>query len=122
MLSINTSSSIGKIAFRLVKNVNSEDFFVGNCKVASNRLVSKYAPHAALSLLKLRSKFHNSKLELIDKDLDEWISNLEMNEFSLKGNITDKDFMIYILNNLTEDFNAILDGLEVASQELGTLH
>ena len=35
-----------------------------------------------------------------------------MNKFRQKGNITDKDFMIHILNNLPEEYNVIPDGLE----------
>ena len=86
ILSINTSFSVGKVAFRLGKNPKSEDFLEGNCKVAWHRLVGKYALHKALSPLKLQSDFHNSKLESIEKDPDEWISHLEglrirMNEF-----------------------------------------
>ena len=45
--------------------------------MAWDRLVSNYALHTASSLLKLKSEFHNSKLDLIDKDPDEWISHLE---------------------------------------------
>ena len=70
ILSINTNSSMGKVAFGLVKNAKSVDFPEGNCKVAWDRLVSKYAPHTASSLLKLKSKFHNSKLDSIDKNSD----------------------------------------------------
>ena len=77
ILSINNSSSVGKAAFGLVKNAKSEDFLKGNCKVAWDRLVSKYALHTASSLLKLKSKFHNCKLDSIDKDPDEWIFHLE---------------------------------------------
>ena len=35
-----------------------------------------------------------------------------MTKFGQKGNITDKDFMIHILNNLPEDNDVILNGLE----------
>ena len=35
-----------------------------------------------------------------------------MKEFGWKDNITDKDFMIHILNNLSKDYDVILDGLE----------
>ena len=78
--------------FGLVKNAKSEDLLEGNCKGTWDRLVSMYALHTAWSLLKLKSEFHNSKLESINKVPDEWISNLEglricMNEFSQKGNI-----------------------------------
>ena len=52
ILLVNTRSSVGNIAFGLVKNAKNEDFLEGNCKVAWDRLVSKYALHTALSLLK----------------------------------------------------------------------
>ena len=71
ILSTNASSSIGQVTFRLVKNVKNEDNLEGDCKVAWDRLVSKYALHTALSLLKLKSEFHNSKLESTDKDPNE---------------------------------------------------
>ena len=35
-----------------------------------------------------------------------------MNKFGQKGGISDKDFMIYVLNNLPKDYNVILNGLE----------
>ena len=47
--------------------------------------MSKYALHTTLSLMKLKSDFHNSKLEPIEKDPDEWIEGLRirMSEFGL---------------------------------------
>ena len=74
---IKTSSSVGKAAFGLVRNAKSANFSKRNCKITLDRLVSKYAPHRALSLLRLKNEFHNSKLESIKKDPDECISNLE---------------------------------------------
>ena len=117
ILLINTSSSVGKVAFGLVKNVKSEDFPERNCKVVWDRLVSKYALHTALSLLKLKSELHNSRLELIDKDPNKWISHLEglriqMTEFGQKGYILDEDFMIHVLNNLPMEYTVILNGLK----------
>ena len=117
ILSINTSSSVGKFAFGLVKNAKSEDFPEGNCKVALDNLASKYALHTASSLLKLKSEFHNSKFDSIDKDPDKWILHLEglqiwMSEFSQKGSVSDEDFMINVLNNFPKEYNVILDGLE----------
>ena len=77
----------------------------------------KYGPYTASSLLKLKSEFHNSKLESIEKDPDEWILNLVghricLREFGLKGSVTDKDFMIQVLNNLHEEYDVILYGLK----------
>ena len=77
ILSINNSASVEKVAFGLVKNAKSEDFLEENCKVAWDRLVSKYALHTTLFLLKLKGKFCNSKLESIDKDPNEWSNHLE---------------------------------------------
>ena len=35
-----------------------------------------------------------------------------MNEFELKGKITDEDFIMHVLNNLPEEYDVILDGHE----------
>ena len=39
MPSINSSSSVGKVAFGLVKNAKNAGFPKGNCKIAWGRLV-----------------------------------------------------------------------------------
>ena len=62
ILSINHTSGQGKVAFSLVKNCVSDEYPKGNCKLAWDRLVVKYAPKTAPSLLKLKKKFHNSRL------------------------------------------------------------
>ena len=56
--------SVGEVVLRLVCNIKSSEFPKGNCLVACNRLVSKYALPTALLLLKLKSKVHESKLNL----------------------------------------------------------
>ena len=40
ILAVNTGSSVGKVAFGLMKNAKSEDFLEGNCNVAWDRLLS----------------------------------------------------------------------------------
>ena len=35
-----------------------------------------------------------------------------MNKFDQKGSVSDKDFMIHILNNLPNEYDVILNGLE----------
>ena len=35
-----------------------------------------------------------------------------MTKFGQKGNLSDEDFMIHVLNNLPEEYNVILDGLK----------
>ena len=75
LLSLNTSSSVGKVAFGLVKNANSEDFPEGNCKVALDGLASKYALHTALSLLKLKSNLTAVNLSMHNVFVREWTKN-----------------------------------------------
>ena len=47
LVSISMNSTMGKEAFRLVSNAKSEEFSEGNCKIARDRLYSKYALHIA---------------------------------------------------------------------------
>ena len=35
-----------------------------------------------------------------------------MNKFGQKGNISNKNFMIHVLNNFLEEYDVVLDGLE----------
>ena len=122
--SINATSFVGRVAFWVVRNAKSADFLEESCKIIWERLVSKYGPHTALSLMMLKNEFHNSKLESIEKDPDECISTLEglriwMNKFSLKDKIMDKDFTILVLNNLPKEYDVILDRLENYLTESG---
>ena len=43
----------------------------GTWKVIWNMLVSKYSVHTSSTLLKLKSEFHNGKLESMEKDPDQ---------------------------------------------------
>ena len=116
ILSISHSTKQGKIAFSLVKNCKTIEYPEGNCKLAWDRLIAKYAPKTAPSLLKLKKQFANSNLTK-EVHPDEWITELEslrneMNGISLSSKMTDQDFMIHILNNLPEVYDVVLDGME----------
>ena len=60
------------MAFSVVKNVKSADFPKRNGKIALARLVREYALHTASSLLKLKSKFHNSKIG-VNGERPQWV-------------------------------------------------
>ena len=77
ILSINTETNAGKVAFKLVKNSKNSDYPEGNCNMAWSRLTAKYALRTAPSLLKLKREFNNSSLKNVQKDPDVWISKLE---------------------------------------------
>ena len=124
ILPINTMSSVREVMSELVCNSKGLKFPKGNCKVAKYRLVNKYAPHTASSLLNLKSEFNNSKFDSVEKDSDKMISNLEgkcicMTEFSLNCDITNEDFIVYNVNNLDEEYDVIINCLENSLTSLG---
>ena len=118
VLSINHTTSSGKVAFSLIKNCKSDDFPEGNCKLAWERLVKKYEPHTAPKLLKLKKEFTNKRVEDVSQDLDEWITELEslrvqMDNIDIASKMTDRDLMIHIMNSLPEQYDPIVDNLEI---------
>ena len=79
--------------------------------------MNKYSPNIASSLLKLKSEFHHSKLDLIEKDPEKWISILEglhfcMSKFDLEAIISKEDFVIHVQNKFPNKYDLILDELE----------
>ena len=124
ILSIDHKLRHGKVAFRLVKNSKSGDYPEGNCKVAWDRLVAKYAPKSLPSLLKYKKKFENSKLDSARTDPEDWISELEglmveIESIDISAAISDRDLMVKILNNLPAEYDVILDGLETRLNKSG---
>ena len=69
MPAINMSSLVGKVVLSFACNAKSLEFPKKNF-IAWERLVNKYVPQTASSLLKLKSEFHNNKLNLVEKDPD----------------------------------------------------
>ena len=39
-------------------------------------------------------------------------ASIQMTKFRQKGNVSDEDFMMHVLNNLPKEYDVILDGLE----------
>ena len=81
-----------------------------------DRLTTKYSTKTAPSLLKLK-KFADSKLEDLDRNLDEFIMELEglqsdMKDIYIVTTMSDLDFMIRVLNNLLELYGVVMDGME----------
>lgn len=118
VLSINHTSSAGKVAFSLIKNCKSDEFPEGNCRMAWERLVKKYEPHTAPKLLKLKKELMNMRLDDVSKDPDEWITDLEnirvqINQIDLVSKMSERDLMIHIMNSLPEQYDPVIDNLEI---------
>jgi gag-polypeptide of LTR copia-type len=82
---------------------NQED---GNAALAWEKLKKKYDPISVPWLVKTERTFRESKLSK-DEDPDVWITNLEDLLIKLEvmgSSMTDEQFMIQILNSLTEEY------------------
>ena len=119
LLSINCSTSSGKTAFNLVDNCVTSDQPDGNCKLAWERLTSKYQPRSTPSYIQLKKDFANSKLSSLDTRPDEWMSELEslrteMNKIQIRGktDMSEVDLIIHILSNLPEEYEVAVSELE----------
>jgi hypothetical protein len=102
LLSINGQTKQGKVAFNLVDNYTTAELPENNCKIAWEKLVHKYAPKTAPSYIQLKKDFANSKLESVDTNPDEWMTDLEclhseMNKVTIPGK-TDICKEIYLTN------------------------
>ena len=75
ILSIDVSSSNGKIAFGIVKNCKSKEFEDGNAALAWEKLKKKYDPFSAPSLVKTERMFKDSRLGK-NEDPEVWINSL----------------------------------------------
>ena len=101
----------GKAIFYMVKNWKTSKYPEGNCKMACDRMVAKYPPKISPSLLKLKIEFKNIKLENVKKYPEDWISDLELTDKELA--ISEKEFMVKILNIFLAEYNAFLMDLRV---------
>jgi len=115
VLSIDTSTSPGKVAFQLIKGCKTTANKNSDCALAWKRLGAKYAPKLAPTKMELKLEFQRSRLKATDADPDEWITELGGIRTRLKDmnlDISDEDFMIHILNNLPSEYEVQISKLE----------
>jgi len=114
ILSIDDKSSSGKVAFNLVKGCKNKDYVDGNASMAWERLRNKFEPTSAPSLVKLEKQFRQCALKK-GQDPDIWITELEdyrMRLEELGSSISDNQFILHILNNMTDDYELQLAMME----------
>jgi hypothetical protein len=76
VLSIDVSSSSGKIAFGIVKSCKTKDYEDVHAALTWEKLKKKYDPVSTPSLVKTERLFRECKLGK-DEDPETWIMNLE---------------------------------------------
>jgi hypothetical protein len=114
ILSIDDKTSSGKVAFDLVKGYKNKDYADGNVNIAWERLKNKFEPSSAPLLVKLEKQFRQCSLKK-GQDPNIWITELEdyrMRLGELGSSISDNQFILHILNNMTEDYDLQLAIME----------
>jgi hypothetical protein len=92
----------------------NKDYADGNAIIALERLKNKFEPSSAPSLVKLEKQFRQCSLKK-GQDPDIWITELEdyrMRLEELGSIISDNQFILHILNNMTEDYDLQLAMME----------
>jgi gag-polypeptide of LTR copia-type len=106
ILSIDVNNSNGKIAFGIVKSGKTKEFEDGNAALAWGKLKKKYDCISAPSSVKTERMFRESRLGK-NEDPEMWINNLEDLHIKLEtmgSSMTDDQFIVQVLNSLTNDY------------------
>jgi hypothetical protein len=105
LLSIDTSTPSGCVAFDIVMGTKCLEFPNGNARIAMKRLRQKYAPTTAFALSTIYKKYAASKLRK-GHDPDVFITylqDLRMRMAEMNQVVDDKAFMLHILANLGKE-------------------
>ena len=114
ILSMDTQKSGGRVAFNIVRGTKSKDYEDGNARTAWRNLTRKYAPKTAPTMTKLSQMYQNARLRE-GRDPDVFITHLEDLRTQLETmnwTVTDTQFMVKILNSLTDDYENQMEDLE----------
>jgi gag-polypeptide of LTR copia-type len=106
IMSMDTSTQSGKIEFALVRGSKNRDYPDGNAAASWRRLKAKYMPETAPTVTGLHQEFYSSKLQQ-GYDPNIWMTKLEFIQLQLEEldyTITNEQFMVHIINNLTQDY------------------
>jgi hypothetical protein len=100
-------ASSGKITFNIIRRCKAKDYPDGNGAISWERLSNKYRPVSLPSKVKLEKLFSELSLKK-GQDPEIWITELKYLCVKLKNMayfVTENQFMIHILNNLTSDYD-----------------
>ena len=120
LLSVDTSTAAGKVAFCIIKGCNTNEYPNGNKPKAWKRLCEKYIDKSAPTLIKSKRKLSKSRLKENTKDPEEWITELEelCDRLEDMGSImSDEYLMIHILNNLPLEYELQVEQMKVNSNQ-----
>lgn len=103
-----------EVCFGVVDEAITEDQPEGDARKAWENLKAKFEPKTGATKVQLKLEFSQCKLAT-DQDADEWMSSLERLRQKLKvlgAIITDEDLIIHVLNNVTPEYELLVETLE----------
>ena len=109
-----------EVSFGAVDEAISTSFPDGDAHQAWNNLKARYESDTPSTKIQLKKEFNTSALTDTNTDPDEWIADLErirQRLKTLKSEITDEDLIIHILNNLPEEYENMVEAMEIELED-----
>ena len=106
-----------KISFGIVKGAKTKLLPKGDAKEAWNRLKVRFEPNTGTELLTLNKSYMSLELSDVKEDPEEFITRLDelrarMAEEPFNEVITDKSFMLHVLNSLPIEYESAVEAME----------
>jgi hypothetical protein len=114
ILSIDDKISNRKVAFNLVKGCKKKDYADRNASMVWERLKNWFESSSDSSLVKPEKQFCQCSLKK-GQDPDIWITELEDYQMMFEevgSSISGNQFILHILNNMTDDYDLQLAIME----------
>ena len=114
ILSMDTDTAPGKIAFNIVKKSKTKEYEDGNIQVAWKNLKRKYSPKTAPTLASTHKKFYGSSLRSgMDPDVYlTFLEDLRGRMAEMDSEMTDDQFSLHALANLPKEYTHQVEVLE----------
>jgi hypothetical protein len=114
ILLIDVKANSYNFDFTIIRGWNIEDYQDGNGSIVCERLKNKYEPVSASSMVRLEKQFRELSLKK-GQNPKIWITELEdlcIKLENMDSCITENQFMIHILNNITSDYDLQIELME----------
>jgi hypothetical protein len=114
LLLMDTSTVEGKLAFKLVMSSKTTDYEDGHAGNSVEKLIKKFMPKTAPTLVKLHKEFYSSSITKLSpgSDPDVWMTELERIRLRMEemgSQMSDNQFIVHVVNNLTPEYDVVVD-------------
>ena len=103
------------VSFNAVDTAVSTIYPDGCAETAWKRLVTRWEPATLTTVFEIESEFAKSRLQDVDKNPEEWITELEYFRYKiidLGGNMTAERMIGHILSNLPKEYDITVEAIQ----------